>query len=401
MGNGDRTATARAFMDAFAEETGLTGSGQAPRRYLWTDAFAVCNFLELDRLGCGATYRQLAVELVDQVHEVLGRHRDDDARSGWISGLSDNEARAHPTKAGLRIGKKLGERAPDEAFDDRLEWERDGQYYHYLTKWAHALCQVAAVSKDIGYRRWAFELGQTMHRRFCHAEPAGKRLYWKMSIDLGRPQVDTMGHHDPLDGLVTFSEICHLAGAAAADCSLDNEITELTAICRHQTWATADLLGLGGLLFDAHRIMQICVADDRSDFGAILAEILRDCASGVDFLAGQNNLASRAEERLAFRELGLAIGLHAVPRMVALLETTPRLDADGSIASSLERLAANLAIGPDIEDFWSDPVNQRVASWQGHEDINKVMLATSLIPHGFLELQSQPMVLVEQLTAES
>ena len=36
------------IMAQFAAETGLTGAC-APRRYLWTDAFAVCNFLELYR----------------------------------------------------------------------------------------------------------------------------------------------------------------------------------------------------------------------------------------------------------------------------------------------------------------------------------------------------------------
>lgn len=36
------------LMAAFAERTGLTGTSE-PRRYLWTDAFAVCNYLEQDR----------------------------------------------------------------------------------------------------------------------------------------------------------------------------------------------------------------------------------------------------------------------------------------------------------------------------------------------------------------
>jgi hypothetical protein len=40
------TAAASELMQAFAERTGLTGS-RPQRRYLWTDAFAVCNFLGL------------------------------------------------------------------------------------------------------------------------------------------------------------------------------------------------------------------------------------------------------------------------------------------------------------------------------------------------------------------
>jgi hypothetical protein len=58
-------------------------------------------------------------------------------------GLSEEEGHAHPTRGGLRIGKPLAERSPDEPIDERREWDRNGQYFHYLTKWMHALDQVA------------------------------------------------------------------------------------------------------------------------------------------------------------------------------------------------------------------------------------------------------------------
>ena len=32
-------------------------------------------------------------------------------------------------------------------------------------------------------------------------------MYWKMSIDLSYPLVTSMGQHDPLDGLITYSEL--------------------------------------------------------------------------------------------------------------------------------------------------------------------------------------------------
>ena len=44
-----RTREAVALMMNFAERSGLD-SGQAGRRYLWTDAFAVCNFPGLARI---------------------------------------------------------------------------------------------------------------------------------------------------------------------------------------------------------------------------------------------------------------------------------------------------------------------------------------------------------------
>ena len=126
------------LMEEFAEATGVSGNA-APRRYLWTDAFAACNFLGLYRQTADERFLRFARELVDQVHYILGRHRNDDPRRGWISGLADEEGKKHPTCGGLRIGKKLPERTAHEAPNSQLEWERDGQYFHYLTKWMHAL----------------------------------------------------------------------------------------------------------------------------------------------------------------------------------------------------------------------------------------------------------------------
>ncbi|MDX1676054.1 MAG: hypothetical protein R3314_14765, partial [Longimicrobiales bacterium] len=128
---GTAEAQAKSLLDGFADVTGLTEDGRE-RRYLWTDAFAVCTWLGLGQ-------RDRALELVDRVHHTLGKHRPDDEREGWISGLSDAEAEACPTAGGLRIGKPLPERGPDDPYDRRLEWERDGQYFHYLTKWMRAL----------------------------------------------------------------------------------------------------------------------------------------------------------------------------------------------------------------------------------------------------------------------
>jgi len=126
------------LMRSFAGRTGLT-SDRPKQRYLWTDAFAVRNFLGLARLTGERSYADLALRLVDQVHHVLGRYRADDTRTGWISGLGEREGEFHPTRGGLRIGKTLPERRPEEPLDQRPEWDRDGQYFHYLTKWMHAL----------------------------------------------------------------------------------------------------------------------------------------------------------------------------------------------------------------------------------------------------------------------
>lgn len=204
-----RISEALELMMRFAEATGVTDDEPPPRRYLWTDAFAVCNFLELSRLTGEQGYHQLALKLVDQVHQVLGKHRPDDPRSGWISGLDEEEGAEHPTTGGLRIGKPQRERGPKEPFNQRLEWERDGQYFHYLTRWMHALDQTSRATEDERYRLWAVELAKAAHgafvRRVADNEPP--HLVWKMSIDLSRPLVPTTGQHDPLDGYVTLSQL--------------------------------------------------------------------------------------------------------------------------------------------------------------------------------------------------
>lgn len=178
-----RVSEAAELMDAFAVRTGLTDQ-DVMRRYLWTDAFALCNFIALHRHTGDARYEALANKLVERVHHVLAPHRDPE----------------HPTAAGLRIGKPLPEREPDEPLDDELEWERDGQYFHYLTKWMHALDRLACATDRPKLNLWARELAVTAHRAFTYSKGPRRRMYWKMSIDLTRPLVASMGQHDPLDG---------------------------------------------------------------------------------------------------------------------------------------------------------------------------------------------------------
>ncbi len=148
------------IMTEYAEVDRTSDRRPSPQRYLWTDAFAVCNFLELYRQTGDGHYRHLASRLVDQVHAVLGRHRADDRRSGWISGLDEQEGAEHPAIGGLRIGKELKERRPGEHFDEQLEWDRDGQYYHYLTQWMHSLDRMSVATGEATYNRWAIELAK-------------------------------------------------------------------------------------------------------------------------------------------------------------------------------------------------------------------------------------------------
>lgn len=380
------------IMERFAHKTGFLSSGHLSQQYLWTDAFAVCNFLGLYRHTGHGKYRQLALGLVDQVHETLGKHREDDPRTGWISGLEEAEGRQHPAIGGLRIGKDLGERKREQAYDERLEWDRDGQYYHYLTKWMHALHQVSALTEDPVYNLWACELARTAHRAFVYrlSSGAAKRMYWKMSIDLAYPLIPSMGHHDPLDGFVTYHELIRLSArqsGASAPFDLADEIADLADMCRQTDWTTDDPLGIGGLLFDACRILQMKTDQDGLDDHGLLPALLESSCAGLEIFLARNSLKSQADARLAFRELGLAIGLRAVAKMHALLDNNTDLESQDTIIKRwLDILMVDVPVGTAIETFWLDPVSRQSANWQGHENINMVMLATSLAPDGFLTL---------------
>jgi hypothetical protein len=386
-----RTDEAASLMTAFAARTGLTGA-QPARRYLWTDAFAVCNSLGLARASGDARYTQLALTLVDQVHHTLGRHRPDDPRTGWLSGLDRDEGEAHPTRGGLRIGKELPERGVDEPFDERLEWDRDGQYFHYLTKWMLALDLATRATGDARFNLWARELAQTAQCAFTHSPPRGAgspRLYWKMSIDLSRPLVPTMGQHDPLDGYVTYAQL-HATAArvtrAVSEPRLDAEIGLLATLTEGGQWATGDPLGLGGLLSDAYHLQQLIQQDGLADDG-LLDRLLAAAQAGLEAYAASGEYRLPAEYRLAFRDLGLAIGLEAVSRMAK--GPAPGAGPSPDHAARRARLQALLRyapIGEAILAFWREPAHQRAASWLEHRDINEVMLATALAPDGYLEL---------------
>jgi len=378
------------LMGGFAERTGIT-SQHPQQRYLWTDSFAVCNYLGLARATGDERYERLALQLVDRVHRVLGRHRGDDPRTGWISGLSESEGKNHPTQGGLRIGKPLAERGPKDPFDEQLEWDRDGQYFHYLTKWMQALDLLARSTREPRYNRWARELAERALAAFSHEPPGGgrPRLYWKMSVDLSRPLVSAMGQHDPLDGFVTLVQLQTTARAlkaVPAGPRLDAEIAGLAAMLEGRDWTTADPLGLGGLLMDAFRLQQLLRSGAVPE-GELLEEVLAAALTGLSQYARQDHPRRPASVRLAFRELGLAIGLQAVERMRLMVgeeEGHPR--ASREVRDRLEALASYAPLRAEIESFWLEPEQRRVRSWTEHVDINEVMLATSLVPDGCLQL---------------
>ena len=364
-----RVAEASKLMLEFAQRTGLE-SDRPLQRYLWTDAFAVCNFLGLAQATGEQHYQDLALRLIDQVHHVLGRHREDDPRSGWISGLSEHEGEAHPTRGGLRIGKQLPEREEDAPLDERL------------TKWMHALEQASHATDNPEYHIWARELAVMANDAFTYIPAPGRtpKMYWKMSIDLTRPLVTSMGQHDPIDGYITAIQL----RAAMAGLPQDSVTPDLEEVVRRfgemtdiDNLASADPLAIGGLMVDAYRVL--LTNDD------LLEHLTTAALMGLEFYAKSGEFRGPAEYRLAFRELGLVIGLHAVDDMWQAISKKP-IAINRGVRSRLEVLISYLTLGKEIESFWRDPTHQDNNTWIEHQDINEVMLATCLEPDGFLIL---------------
>jgi hypothetical protein len=377
------------IMRDFARLTGLEPARDHPQRYLWTDAFAVCNYLELFRETGDTAWREMALHLIDQVHHTLGRYRDDDSRTGWISGLPEQEGELHPTLGGLRIGKPLKERRAAEPYDEQSEWDQDGQYYHYLTKWMHALHQVSRATRELKYLLWAIELAQTVHAGFTYIPRSGgrKRMFWKMSTDLTRPLVPSMGQHDPLDGFITYHE---LQLAAVQDFGqspqpgLTAAIAEMADICQGMSLSTDDPLGIGGLLSDTVRIAQLTIKRG-SPYDNLLESLLKSGLIGVDYFAKSGTLKLPAGYRLPFRELGLSIGVSGAEMLTESIDKNPALFGRSEVLrQQVYTLIGLRAVRNTIEQFWMNDTNRQADTWTGHREINMVMLATSLVPRGFL-----------------
>jgi hypothetical protein len=207
----------------------------------------------------------------------------------------------------------------------------------------------------------------------------GRRMYWKMSIDLSRPLVASMGQHDPLDGFVTYAEV-----QAASGADLGPEMDDLAVLLRGTALATDDPLGTGGLLFDAVRIAELAA---RYSFPNVdlLGPVLAAARSGVAAFARSGTVRYPAEYRLAFRELGLALGLRGVPRLVDAIESAPAAFADPeALLGHVRGLERSAPAADAIEGFWLDERNRSASTWTDHREINEVTLAACLAPDGFL-----------------
>jgi hypothetical protein len=105
---------------------------------------------------------------------------------------------------------------------------------------------------------------------------------------------------------------------------LEREIEEAAALCQGAAWATGDPLGIGSLLTSAYRLA-VMILEHGVDSRELLGRIIAAAEVSLAAYACGAPLAEPASRRLAFRELGLAIGLRALEQITALT-----LDTRGS-----------------------------------------------------------------------
>ncbi|KAK3062243.1 hypothetical protein LTS18_004536 [Coniosporium uncinatum] len=247
-------------------------------RYLWTDAFAVLNFITLARETANPIYLSHARTLVSTVHGILGRTRDGSTQ--------------------------LPGAAPSSPLEDEAGSDGDGQYHHYLTIWIFALNRLSVVAGESKFNAQAIELARVIHPRFVYDRNAARpRMYWKLSMDLSRPLVRSEGNLDPVDGYVVYSLLQETAG----DESLKEEVGEYKRILetKWRRYGSDDPLDLGMTLWTAHWF------EGREEWGTGLAERARRDL-GALFDPGYFDMSIR--RRLAFREFGTALGIRVGTR---------------------------------------------------------------------------------------
>ena len=359
---------AKHLLNSFAERTGISENGEKQQiRYLWTDAFAVQAFFGLSHIFDDEMYNRKALGLIDLVHETLGRFHPKDKRKGPISGLPESKAKEHPTINGLRIGKNLPERGTSEAFNEQLEWERDGQYFHYLSRWFVSLLEAGQETGSTKYSLYATELLKA-GGKFFTTETGQPGMYWKMSTDLSRPLIKSMGAQDPMEGLICAKSLEAIDSGKFKE--IEEEANLFAQMCAGRDWSTSDALGIGGLLLNTLRSAQLANENIQLPASINPQKLMKESLYSLQAYALTQRPGQSANRRLAFRECGLSLGVRAL---------FGRRDSLANVQLDFNELEKYLPLADQIEDFWLDPDNQKAVTWQDHLDINTVSLAASLV----------------------
>ncbi|KAF4747447.1 hypothetical protein FOZ63_028520 [Perkinsus olseni] len=322
------------------DEAGPGGHNGHQRRYLWTDAFGVLNFISLSKgfPGRSSEFLGAAGKLIKTVHETLGT-----PRSIELPMLTDPDRPGY--YKGLRIGK-LHARASSDA-----GMKFDGMYWHYVDKWLFALIRYHQATRSAEALDDALRLVTNVHPYFC---VPGQGVRWKLNADM-KPIAGLEEAHPNHDAETAYI-IYNLLDALRPG-QVDKEISDLTGPFRAYLQVA-----------DQH------VSNDPLGYGLTWWT--------NQFLRGP--MAER--ERAALVEMApYAIDRHYAKSLPFRLY--------GAL------LGARISGVPSIVDACSDfierliPVEMSVGCGEvEHSAINKVMLAAALCPGEWTKREDDPSV---------
>ena len=114
---------------------------------------------------------------------------------------------------------------------------------------------------------------------------------------------------------------------------------------------------------------------------------MQGSGDGLVIMLKTGYLKRPAWQRLAFRELGLAIGLIAVPIIANEFQNERKAFGSRSSARRLiDLLLPYERLSDEIINSWLPYAEDPDESWKAHQDINEVMLATAIAPSTFLSV---------------
>ncbi|KIJ41464.1 hypothetical protein M422DRAFT_172091 [Sphaerobolus stellatus SS14] len=321
-------------------------------RYLWTDAFGVCNFLTLYKRTQDQNYLILAERLITNVHDILGYTRDGKSR---LPGATDDK----PLGGGLRIGKI------EESGSDG-----DGQYYHYLTMWMFALNRMAVVSGKNQFNDLAVQLVKAVHPRFVQAREAARpRMVWKMSTDLQKVLVPREGSLDSVQGYVVYRLIQN--ASSDPENTLVEEIDDLRRVFhgKYDHYRSLDALDLGMAVWTAHWFTQ---GKTKEKWAVNIRDRALQCLDALfteDFF---DSALNPPRHRLAFREFGAAMGLRCLDPETQTSEDEKKIYEMWDFRASI--ITADWEKQGILDRMSSDSM--------GHTAITSVMFSSALDPGG-------------------
>jgi hypothetical protein len=115
--------------------------------------------------------------------------------------------------------------------------------------------------------------------------------------------------------------------------------------------------------------------------------VMQGAGHGLKIMLMTGYLKRPAEDRLAFRELGLAIGLRAVPIIARAFENERTAFGNRpSLLRLIDLLLPYERLNDDIIGLWLPCAEDPDESWRAHQDINETMLATAIAPSTFLSV---------------